>query len=155
MTDKMHPLNETPQILKDFAVIHEQPVAWGEMDAFNHLNNVVFYRYAESARIAYLYKLGMFAEGNMIVLAQSSCQYLSSVHFPDTLHIGVRCKKMGNTSIVFEYGFYSQAQQKIVAMGEAVIVSLTEDATAKKAWTKQQRQNVLDLEAKVGQIPQS
>jgi len=38
-----------PTELANYPVIHTQPIHWGEMDAFNHLNNVVFYRYAESA----------------------------------------------------------------------------------------------------------
>lgn len=143
-----------PKELEGYAVIHEQTVAWGEMDAFNHLNNVVFYRYAESARIAYLFRLNMFAENNMIVLAQSGCQYLLPVYFPDTLLIGVRCKKLGNTSLVFEYVFYSKEQQQKVATGEAVIVSLTADAKTKQAWTPKQKQQVLEIEATAGHVPQ-
>jgi len=40
-------------LLRDYPVIIEIPLAWGEMDAFQHLNNVVYFRYFESARIAY------------------------------------------------------------------------------------------------------
>ena len=40
--------------LAQYPVIHEQAVAWGDMDAFGHVNNVLYYRYIESARIRYL-----------------------------------------------------------------------------------------------------
>lgn len=46
--------------LSVYPVIHQQTVAWGDMDAFGHVNNVQYYRYIESARIAYLMALNIF-----------------------------------------------------------------------------------------------
>jgi hypothetical protein len=34
------------------------PVAWGEMDAFQHVNNVIYARWIETARMAYLDRIG-------------------------------------------------------------------------------------------------
>ena len=34
------------------------PVAWGEMDSFGHVNNVVYFRYIETSRIAYMEEAG-------------------------------------------------------------------------------------------------
>lgn len=42
---------ELPEPLAGFPVRVDIPVAWGEMDAFGHVNNVVYFRYFESARI--------------------------------------------------------------------------------------------------------
>ena len=146
--------NHRPEELSHYPIIHQQPIHWGEMDAFNHLNNVVYYRYAESARIGYLQALGMF-DGNMVtVLAQSSCQYLRPVIFPDTLLLGVRCQRLGTTSIVIEYSYYSTAQAAIVATAEAVIVRLESNGQDKKPWTNEERERLLALEATFGHIPQ-
>lgn len=146
--------NHCPEELAHYPIIHQQPIHWGEMDAFNHLNNVVYYRYAESARIGYLKALGMF-DGNMVtVLAQSSCQYLRPVIFPDTLLLGVRCQRLGTTSIVIEYSYYSMAQAAIVATAEAVIVRLESNGQDKKPWTNEERERLLALEATFGHIPQ-
>ena len=146
--------NHRPDELSHYPIIHQQPIHWGEMDAFNHLNNVVYYRYAESARIGYLQALGMF-DGNMVtVLAQSSCQYLRPVTYPDTLLLGVRCQRLGNTSIVIEYSYYSCAQEVIVATAEAVIVRLDSDGKDKLPWTAEERERLLALEATFGHIPQ-
>lgn len=38
---------------KQYPVIHQQDVAWGDMDAFGHVNNVMYHRYVESTRIKY------------------------------------------------------------------------------------------------------
>lgn len=143
-----------PKALQQYPVIHPQPIHWGEMDAFNHLNNVVYYRYAESARIAYLQALGMF-DGNMVtVLAQSSCQYLRPVTYPDTLLLGVRCQRLGTTSIAMEYAYYSCAQSAVVATAEAVVVRLDSHAAHKLAWRDDERTRLLALEASVGHTPE-
>ena len=145
--------NYRPESLSHYPIIHQQPTHWGEMDAFNHLNNVVYYRYAESARIGYLQALGMF-DGNMVtVLAQSSCQYLRPVTYPDTLLLGVRCQRLGNTSIVIEYSYYSCAQKAIVATADAVIVRLDSDGKNKLPWSVEERERLLALEATFGHIP--
>ncbi|MCH1783014.1 acyl-CoA thioesterase [Psychrobacter glaciei] len=142
-----------PDELAHYPVIHHQPIHWGEMDAFNHLNNVVYYRYAESARIAYLQTLGMFDGSMVTVLAQSSCQYLRPVTYPDTLLLGVRCQRLGNTSITIEYRYYSTAQSAIVATAEAVVVRLESDGKTKLPWTIEERERLLALETDVGHTP--
>lgn len=147
-------IESCPIALSHYPVIHTQPIQWGEMDAFNHLNNVVFYRYAESARIAYLQTLGMFDGSMVTVLAQSSCQYLRPVVYPDTLLLGVRCQRLGTTSIVMAYSYYSCAQQAIVATAEAVVVRLQSDGETKMPWTDEERERVLNLEQKVGHTPE-
>lgn len=145
---------ETPNELARYPIIHTQPIHWGEMDAFNHLNNVVYYRYAETARIAYLQALGMFDGSMVTVLAQSSCQYLRPVTFPDTLLLGVRCQRLGTTSIVIEYTYYSTAQQAVVATAEAVIVRLDNEGKEKLAWTAEERKRLYDLEEKFAHVPE-
>ena len=37
------------------------PVAWGEMDAFGHVNNVIYARWIESARVEYSRRIGLMA----------------------------------------------------------------------------------------------
>lgn len=143
---------ETPDALQHYPVIYSQVVQWGEMDALNHLNNVVYYRYAESARIHYLQALDLF-DGSAMLLAQSSCQYLRPVTYPDTLLMGVRCQRLGNTSIVIEYSYYSCAQQVVVASAEAVIVRLDSGSEQKLPWTTDERVRLFALEAKVDHIP--
>ncbi|WP_296404416.1 acyl-CoA thioesterase [Psychrobacter sp.] len=143
-----------PKALSNFASIYVQPVIWNDMDAFSHVNNVVYYRYAESARINYLYEIGAFTDEVTTVLAQSSCSYLKPVFFPDTLLIGVRTKKLGNTSIVMDYCYYSQAQQTVVATGDSVLVRLNKEATNKVAWSEKERNDILTFEKSAGHTPE-
>ncbi len=45
-------------LLPSYPVVVEWDVAWGDMDAYGHVNNVVYFRYFEQARIAYLERIG-------------------------------------------------------------------------------------------------
>lgn len=150
VADMSTDITNIPADIKSYPVIYKQVIAWGHMDAFVHLNNVLYYRYAESARIQYLQRANIFAASSPVLLAHSSCTYLRPVLFPDTLLIGVRCKKLGNTSIVFAYEFYSETQQTIVATVEAVIVRMNEQQTQKQPWTDEERQRIMQIEASVG-----
>jgi acyl-CoA thioester hydrolase len=40
-------------------VVTKLDVVWGEMDSYAHVNNVVYFRYFENARIAYLDRVGV------------------------------------------------------------------------------------------------
>lgn len=146
--------SDAPIELARYPIIYSQPIHWGEMDAFNHLNNVVYYRYAESARIVYLQALGMFDGSMVTMLAHSSCQYLRPVTFPDTLLLGVRCQRLGKTSIMIGYSYYSCAQQAVVATAEAVIVRLDSIGEKKLPWTEDERARLLALEKKFGHTPE-
>ena len=133
--------------LKGFAVIYEQKVEWGDMDAFNHVNNVVYYNYAQRARIHYLEQVDMFNLQTYTVLASSSCQYLNSVTFPDVLWIGIRAKKIGNTSLTHDYVYFSTAQQKVVATVSSVIVFFDQNGKNKQPISDGQRQQLAELES--------
>ena len=55
------------------------PVAWGEMDAMGHVNNVVYLRYFESVRMVYLERIGLMAHmqehGVGPILAETRCRF--------------------------------------------------------------------------------
>lgn len=133
--------DDRPTALQDYPVVHVQPVAWGEMDGFHHLNNVAFYRYAESARISYLRACGMINTRTDIqtILVANSCQYKKPVVYPDTLLIGVRVKQLGTTSISFEKAYYSVSSNAVVAYADSVMVRSDEQGQ-KQAWRDDERQ---------------
>ncbi|WP_151956248.1 acyl-CoA thioesterase [Acinetobacter guillouiae] len=135
--------------LTQFPIVYEQKVAWGDMDAFGHVNNVMYYRYIESARIEYFDRLNVFDQDVLTVVASSQCKYLKPVFYPDVLHIGARVEEMRNSAIRMHYVLFSQQQQQIVANGEAVIVFVDKVAMKKALIPQQLRKVIIDLEATV------
>lgn len=110
----------------NYPVIITQEVHWGDMDAFQHVNNKVYFRYFEDVRLAYLQKIGsldhMKAHNTGPVLASTSCNFRAPVLYPDTVHIATRTKDLQEKRVAMEYVVFSEQQQKIVADGEGLMV---------------------------------
>ncbi|AXY61861.1 thioesterase family protein [Acinetobacter chinensis] len=138
--------------LSEYPVVYEQKVAWGDMDAFGHVNNVMYYRYIESARIAYFDELNIFQENVNTVVASSQCRYLQPVFYPDTLKIGTRIEEMRNSAVRMVYVLWSEAQQAVVATGDAVVVCVDRENGRKTAIPENIRHNVTEMESRVGHI---
>lgn len=113
-------------LMPEYPVLFPICTAWGEMDAFQHINNVVYFRYFESARIAYGQVSGMLdwkeSEGIGPIVAASSCRYKRPVVFPDTLIVGVRVDRMELDRMWQHYRIFSSAQNAITTEGECEIV---------------------------------
>ncbi|WP_217540849.1 acyl-CoA thioesterase [Vibrio metschnikovii] len=114
------------QLLAGFPVITEIPVAWGEMDALQHVNNVVYFRYFETARIDYFKQVALMEEtqstGIGPVLSETQCRYKIPVTFPDTLLIGSRVVDIQSDRFTMEYQAVSKKIGKVTTTGSATVV---------------------------------
>lgn len=126
-------------------------VAWGDMDAFGHVNNTIFFRYFESTRIAYMHAIEAMKPGDLEfapVVASARCDFLASVVYPDTVVGETRVSKLGNSSFTMEYQLTSQAQEKVVARGEAVIVNIDPSTGRARPIPDSLRQRMAQLEGR-------
>lgn len=101
----------------------ELPVAWGDLDAFGHVNNTKYFRWFESARMAYFERIGISHDRPKEagpILATTTCEFLSPVGYPATIVAGVRVTKVGNTSLVMEHEI--EKENVLVARGTTVVV---------------------------------
>jgi len=103
-------------------------VAWGEMDALGHVNNIRYIAWAETARIALFQKLGMSTRaGDPIgpILARIECDYLEQVEYPTRVTVGIKAERIGNTSITLVHEIWRTDEPgRAVARGRAVVVLL-------------------------------
>lgn len=136
-------------MLSDYPIIHIQSVAWGDMDAFGHVNNVLYYRYMESARIRYMDELNIFQHDVYTVVASNQCKYIRPVFYPDQLKIGARVEEMRNSALRMSYLLWSEQQQAIVALGEAVMVCVDKENMLKLPIPEIIRQKVTKIELMV------
>jgi len=141
--------------LKKYPVQVPISIAWGEMDAFQHVNNTVYFKYFEAVRIKYFEVTGFFEameqESAGPILAQTACQYKLPLTYPDELIVGTRIKSIGRTSCVMEYAVYSKKLNKIAAIGEGVIVMINYKTNEKKIIPEsvKERMQTLENEASV------
>ena len=138
-------------LLNHFPVVIEAPVAWGEMDAFRHLNNTVYFRYFESARMAYFERLRLLeymdATGIGPILASTSCKFKIPLTYPDTVSVGVRISEIGDDRFTMEYRVISHKHQKVAAEGVGVIVSFDYKKRQKTPIPDEIKQRINKLEA--------
>ena len=113
-------------LLNDFPVHYQTSVAWGDMDAFQHVNNVVYLRYFESARIRYFEQTRMFEimqeQGVGPIVHSHRVRYRLPLTYPDTVEIGVRVAGVGHDRILVVYRMVSLQHQKIAAEGDTTVV---------------------------------
>ena len=114
-------------LLDGFPVTVDVPVAWGEMDAFGHVNNIVYFRYFETARIAFLIAIGLADpdsnNGIGPILASTHCRFRLPLSFPDTVRVGARCSDLSEDRFTMEYRVVSNAQNAVAAEGGGVVVA--------------------------------
>ncbi|USE33817.1 acyl-CoA thioesterase [Endozoicomonas sp. SCSIO W0465] len=93
------------------------------MDAFQHVNNVVYFRYFESARIDYFDKIQMMekAKGSGIgpVISHTQCFYKAPVTYPDTLLVGSRVSDVQEDRFTMEYAIFSKSMNRVTTTGTA------------------------------------
>lgn len=139
-------------LFNEYPIVHEQNVAWGDMDAFGHVNNVMYYRYIESARINYFDALNIFEQKVLTVVASNQCKYLRPVFYPDQLKIAVRVDELRNSAMRMTYQLFSTAQNALVATAEAVIVCVDQENMQKAAIPEDIREKILKMEHAVGNL---
>ena len=136
--------------LADYPVVVEIPVAWGEMDAYGHVNNTVYFRYFETARIAYFERLASpgFVSRTPLgpILASTSCRFRAPLAFPDRVSVGARVASVDADRFVMFYAVYSHGLQKIAAEGEGTIVCFDYRENRKAPLPDELREKISELE---------
>lgn len=141
--------------ISDYPVVVEVPVAWGEMDAFGHVNNIVYFRYFETARIAYFEKLNMpeFIGRDPIgpILAETSCRFRAPLTYPDSVSIGARVVSVGEDRFVMAYGVYSHRLDRFAAEGDGILVCFDYRQNRKAPVPPKLRQRIEEIERTVSE----
>ena len=92
---------------RGFPVVVELPVVWGEMDSYRHVNNVVYFRYFESARLEYFRRLDWFEyeqqTGIGPILAATQARFRRPLTYPDTISVGARVAAVEEDRFTMEH----------------------------------------------------
>jgi len=118
---------DRPEALRDYTALARIPMHWGEMDAFGHLNNAMYFRYFESSRILFFEERGFTRDGLPggigPILASASCRFKAPLRHPDTLISASRAIEIGTDRFTIEHVIFSEKLGRIAALGEVVVVS--------------------------------
>ncbi len=140
------------EILKPYPVVITIPVAWGEMDAFQHVNNVIYFKYFESVRIAFFERLDMVAfmetTGIGPILASTQCKYKVPLTYPDTVSVGARVSFIEEDRFGMDYVVVSHKLGAVAAQGDGLIVAYDYRKGAKALIPEEMKQKILSVDSR-------
>jgi len=79
------------------------PVRWGDMDAQRHVNNTVYFRYMEQARVSWFDTLGVRNMPNGPTVVNASCTFLKQIVYPGDVEVRMFAGEMGRSSFQTYY----------------------------------------------------
>ena len=105
------------------------PIRWGDMDAMGHVNNTNYFRYIESARIAWLEQVGGLPDsrGEGPVIVNASMNFLKQLTYPADIEVTTFVSPPGRSSVEVSHEI-----RLVNANGEAG--ELHADGAAKVVW---------------------
>ena len=112
--------------LDDFKIITRYDVHWGDMDAARHVNNLVYMRWTESARIHYFQMMEMdtsFLGGGVgPILGWQDCKYIFPMTYPDTAIVGLRTVEILEDRFIMQCAVFSEQHQRLASLGKQSII---------------------------------
>ena len=112
---------------KQYSFNVERHVEWADMDAYQHVNNTVYFRYFEKVRFDYFedYGLARSVEETQIgpILASTQCRFKIPLSYPDTVVIGTYITDLQFDRFLMKYAIYSLGHERVAAEGDGLIVS--------------------------------
>ena len=101
------------------------PTRWMDNDVYNHVNNVVYYSWFDTAVNAYLLEAGLLdPEHDTIIglVVESQCRYGRAISFPEVVTARLRVGHLGTSSVRYEIGLFAGDSPDAAAEGHFVHV---------------------------------
>ena len=111
--------------MENYPVNLEIRIDWSELDLFGHVNNVMFFKYIQAARVRYWETIGLtqsFEQTNIgPILASTACRFRKPLHYPGIIHVCTCMDFIRNTSFGLRHIIVDETGD-IAAEGEDVVV---------------------------------
>ncbi|HZX32982.1 MAG TPA: thioesterase family protein [Rhodocyclaceae bacterium] len=100
------------------------PIRWGDMDAYGHVNNTVYFRYMEQARVEWIEALGVVVrpKGDAPVIINASCTFLVPMNYPGTVEVRTYIGQLGRSSVPTYVEMRLEGDDTLYAEGAAKVV---------------------------------
>ncbi|KAI0552576.1 thioesterase-like superfamily-domain-containing protein [Xylaria curta] len=111
--------------------LENQQVVWGEMDSFGHVNNTVYFKYAESARVNWILRFAsldpkhrevwnelMKPKNIGLIMKSIKADFKFPMTAPDTISVYHRlriCPEASHTSLVLDCVILSHRHRRVAA----------------------------------------
>jgi acyl-CoA thioester hydrolase len=132
------------------AHVERIPIRWGDMDAMGHVNNTVYFRFMEQARISWFDRLVPEDEAwqaTGIVIANASCTYKRAMTYPGTVEVKLFVGPPGGASVPTTYELRVDADPVPYADGAATVVFIDMQSQKSKRIPESIRARLAQAEA--------
>ena len=126
------------------------PLRWGDLDAMNHLNNTLYFRLMEEARICWFHENAMMADpgGEGPILAHASCDFLQPMTYPNDALVTQTVTRIGRSSMDLEMTIEGGGDgAPMYARGKNVLVWMDYASGKSVAWPDRLLQRLGDVAA--------
>lgn len=101
------------------------PIRWGDMDALGHVNNIMYFRYFEQARLQWFEQIGfapLGSETEGLVIVDNHAEYIKPVVYPMNVIVRMYGHSPGRSSFISVYTL--SVYETVYTRGSAKIVWL-------------------------------
>lgn len=126
------------------------PVAsrWSDCDAYGHVNNAVYYSWFDTVLTSLAIERGILrapGQTSIGLCIASGCEFLAPVDFPQTVDVGIRLGRIGNSSLRYELAIFTQESETPAAVGHFVHVYVDGATRTSVPLTEAQKAAMADL----------
>lgn len=107
------------------------------MDALGHVNNTIYFRYMEQARVEWLDRLGFdlgAAREEGVVVVNASCTFLLPITYPGSVEVRMFFDKPGRSSLQTHYELRKAGEETLYAEGAAKMVWVNQTTGKSAPW---------------------
>jgi acyl-CoA thioester hydrolase len=114
----------------DCTYMMDVPTRWNDNDQLGHVNNVMYYSYFEAVVVRFLMQEGgldWMTDQTVPLAVETLCKFRRSLSYPDMVEAGLRITKMGNSSVTYSVGLFTEGNDAPAALGHFVHVYVDRD----------------------------
>ncbi|MFK7804378.1 MAG: acyl-CoA thioesterase [Anaerolineae bacterium] len=134
------------EILAPYKIRLDIPILWGHMDSMQHVNNTMYFRYMESARLDYFLRFDPAMTGAGMILHSCDCRFRIPLTYPDTVTVGARITKIEPFRVTMHQIVVSHNYGKIAAEGSAIMVGYNYEKLEKAPISDSVKQIILGID---------
>lgn len=113
---------------------HVFVLRWADMDALQHVNNTVYFRAIEEARMQIFGPLRhLFGPGIGVVLARAECDFLKPMSWPGNIEVVHHLVRIGRSSMECNILIRKQGEPEILYARSRAVVVLSDLASGKSS----------------------
>lgn len=110
------------------------PVRWGDHDALNHVNNAMYLRYIEEARVRWIAELipNWDRGGDCApIMAAIHANYRRPLQWPADILVQLFCERLGTTSLTIAHRIVDAADSQVLYLDGNVVMVWIDPASGK------------------------